>query len=583
MYCALDSSKRKITIAEALPEINYFCPLCGKEVRLRTDKFHMPSFHHLVGRCEDPWVWDSHWAEYWLNLIPKDLIDTPIEWNGEKHLLAVRSQNTGIMFWESKNLGTLDFSYPTKFFQSECGNMIWVFNAYQKRIDAVKGETIFPLDEKSQVKKPMNIRLLWHWWTKSLQNIVSTISPTNRVFFHFNDNLVFELKGIDEATSQLECLIMPVEATVAELNQVIGLEAQKIPFNHFDGIAKKKRTQYDGLFIAKKVREENRTDIPNFRKLLNDFRTGAIDEADMKKIISPWKMPSADNQYFTDKDTPTWIDENLSVSDSDEEIAYKETIKSHVDRIQDDIDGGSPDLSIRKSILLPSIIPHRNRSKSYAKEVKRVCKNAASSGFDIKSAAKYLESAHIDCEAIEQYGLLDCVKGVIDSTDDNSRPNTDEPDYSSVRFLFQNDAADDESVEVEWADLFDFCNRFCPYMVKEAEVMERKVLRAFERKKQAIPLIWKTIFSASGKKYISSAYHGQKLYAGVFVWNRRTYYVPLWPNMNAWALSILTGRPKRYSDIHLMEKDLFDCIYNINKPDGDIRFESLNRLIKPTA
>ncbi len=171
MQIALDYKKRRISIEEALLKSSkhYFCPCCGKNVRIRNGKVNVPHFAHIsLDDCDDFTHDMSQWHRDWQNRFPEEnreviiklrideksyyadgvkygfLEETDILEESEgkskkmifKHRADVCINNTVIEFQHSP-ISRPEFNKRNWFYTKAGYKVIWVFDLIEKLHDTL--------------------------------------------------------------------------------------------------------------------------------------------------------------------------------------------------------------------------------------------------------------------------------------------------------------------------------------------------------------------------------------------------------------------------------------------------------------
>ncbi|MBR5923474.1 MAG: hypothetical protein IKZ59_06745 [Clostridia bacterium] len=139
MFIALNNAKTKISIEEALPSENYFCPVCGNPVIVKAAKSENIRTHFAHKRnnlCIDNWKHDmSEWHYEWQSKFPIENREVVVENNGIVHRADILINSTVIEFQHSPISGE-EFESRNKFYK-KCGyRVVWLFDATdQMKID----------------------------------------------------------------------------------------------------------------------------------------------------------------------------------------------------------------------------------------------------------------------------------------------------------------------------------------------------------------------------------------------------------------------------------------------------------------
>lgn len=156
MFIAIDTEGKRISIENALDEIKYFCPICGKPLKIkaknsldmRTHFAHMPN-----ALCSDEWSHDmSEWHYQWQYKFPQENREVVIENNGIKHRADICIGKTIIEFQHSK-ISKEEINDRNKFYIN-CGyQVVWIFDA----TDKIKND----IEESIDPTKCRNDDLCW--------------------------------------------------------------------------------------------------------------------------------------------------------------------------------------------------------------------------------------------------------------------------------------------------------------------------------------------------------------------------------------------------------------------------------------
>lgn len=180
MFIALDESKNRVSIENALKGKTYFCPSCGEPliVKAKESVAVKAHFAHKKGTDCDDFTHDmSEWHLSWQKLFPEECREVPLELNGEKHRADVLINNTVIEFQHSP-IRAEEIARRNAFYLS-CGyDMVWVFDAN----DQIKNE----YEETLDPAKSLNHGFVWK---RAKQQFSVAMDSRVRVFIEYKTDV----------------------------------------------------------------------------------------------------------------------------------------------------------------------------------------------------------------------------------------------------------------------------------------------------------------------------------------------------------------------------------------------------------
>lgn len=148
MVIALDTNGKRIHASEARREMQYYCPVCGKPVILKSGMRNADHFAHIANECVDTWSYDmSEWHIRMQGFFPVDSREVVIKHNGIIHRADVLIENTVIEMQHSP-ISAEEFNDRNEFFISLGYRIVWIFDVRDKKYSG----QIQYLDEDTNTK-----------------------------------------------------------------------------------------------------------------------------------------------------------------------------------------------------------------------------------------------------------------------------------------------------------------------------------------------------------------------------------------------------------------------------------------------
>lgn len=128
MFVALDKNGNRINIDDANKDEQYFCPICGTEVVLKTGTINAHHFAHKSLKDCDTFSHDmSEWHKTWQSFFPRGNREVVIEFKGEKHRADVLCYGTVIEFQHSP-ISEDEFWKRNDFYTKAGYKVVWIFD-----------------------------------------------------------------------------------------------------------------------------------------------------------------------------------------------------------------------------------------------------------------------------------------------------------------------------------------------------------------------------------------------------------------------------------------------------------------------
>lgn len=157
MFIAIDEKGNRVEAAVANRDLQYYCPVCGNPVILRSGLQNADHFAHTANECEDRWNYDmSEWHIKMQGYFPVDTREIVIKHNGIVHRADLLIDKTVIEMQHSP-ISAEEFNDRNEFFRELSYRVVWIFDVRDK----VDNGQIQYLDENTitrmKWKHPMRI------------------------------------------------------------------------------------------------------------------------------------------------------------------------------------------------------------------------------------------------------------------------------------------------------------------------------------------------------------------------------------------------------------------------------------------
>lgn len=131
MFFAVDENNAKVSIDNAEPDKDYYCPICGGKLRQRRGDVRVPHFAH-ISACEDNWNYDmTEWHKSWQEKYPEENREVVLRNKGQTHRADVLIASNVVEFQYSP-ISKSEFFERNRFYNA-CGyKVIWLFNMRDK-------------------------------------------------------------------------------------------------------------------------------------------------------------------------------------------------------------------------------------------------------------------------------------------------------------------------------------------------------------------------------------------------------------------------------------------------------------------
>lgn len=132
MFIALDSTGKRIDVADAEKGNDYFCPVCNGGLRVREGSVNIKHFSHISKtECDDFTTDMSEWHRKWQEQFPVKNREVVIEHNGEKHRADVLAYGHVIEFQHSP-ISLDEFERRNEFYTSAGKKVVWIFDLIEE-------------------------------------------------------------------------------------------------------------------------------------------------------------------------------------------------------------------------------------------------------------------------------------------------------------------------------------------------------------------------------------------------------------------------------------------------------------------
>lgn len=202
MFVAVDKEgNRSFASVDTDRSIEYYCPVCGGEVRLRSwkdENLNVPHFAH-VSSCTDDFTADmSEWHRAWQELFPKEYREVVVTHGEEKHRADVLCYKTVIEFQHSP-ISESEFWRRNNFYRDAGYKVVWVFDVR----DVYSRDRMECYDEW-QGKGDSGGKYSWKFPWRMLSSFYPQDEDDISVFFQIVD---FDKDGCEEDTCYMERIV----------------------------------------------------------------------------------------------------------------------------------------------------------------------------------------------------------------------------------------------------------------------------------------------------------------------------------------------------------------------------------------
>lgn len=189
MFIALTKDNKRISIEDAIPSVEYLCPVCGNPVVVKaanSDNIRTHFAHKRNALCFDDWKHDmSDWHFEWQAKFPIECREIVVKNEGIFHRADILINNTVIEFQHSSISGK-EFEARNSFYK-KCGyRVVWLFDATDKmKIDDCFGlvwkrkTTLF-----SDMKTPIDAFYVQHYLPECEDHILCIGRPDQKEVYY---------------------------------------------------------------------------------------------------------------------------------------------------------------------------------------------------------------------------------------------------------------------------------------------------------------------------------------------------------------------------------------------------------------
>lgn len=137
MQIACSENRNRISASSATNKDNYYCPICGEKLVLKSGSIRVPHFAHCnLSEC-DKWHYDmTEWHYKWQNQFPIENQEVVFQKNGEKHRADVFINNT-ILEFQHSDISYDEFYERNEFYNSLGYDVEWIFDVQESNIDFI--------------------------------------------------------------------------------------------------------------------------------------------------------------------------------------------------------------------------------------------------------------------------------------------------------------------------------------------------------------------------------------------------------------------------------------------------------------
>lgn len=163
MFIALNKDKKRVHISNIMDNEQYFCPICGEELRIRKGTINAHHFSHKSNSScvgNDSWHYDmSNWHYDWQNQFPVDNQEIVFSKNHKTHRADVFINDTVIEFQHS-SITESEFNARNEFYKNLGYKVVWIFDAIDREVeylhDSSSGERIISWKHPIRFLKKLN-------------------------------------------------------------------------------------------------------------------------------------------------------------------------------------------------------------------------------------------------------------------------------------------------------------------------------------------------------------------------------------------------------------------------------------------
>ena len=135
MFTALAKNNKKISIEDAVPGVEYLCPVCRNPVVVKAAKSVNVRTHFAHKRntlCLDDWKHDmSDWHFEWQSKFPIESREFVVKKDGVVHRADILINDTVIEFQHSP-ISSEEFEARNSFYKNSGYRVVWLFDAADK-------------------------------------------------------------------------------------------------------------------------------------------------------------------------------------------------------------------------------------------------------------------------------------------------------------------------------------------------------------------------------------------------------------------------------------------------------------------
>lgn len=176
MYIARDANGILVPIGQATADKQYFCPVCGGEVRIKDGSINAKHFAHIsLGECDDFSHDMSEWHRSWQEKFPVENREVVVDNGEERHRADVLIGKYVIEFQHS-SISVDEVWRRNDFYISAGYNVIWVFDV----IDEYENEYIIEKDDGDSL-------YTWKYANKALSAIIPQNNNSVSVILQFTE------------------------------------------------------------------------------------------------------------------------------------------------------------------------------------------------------------------------------------------------------------------------------------------------------------------------------------------------------------------------------------------------------------
>lgn len=319
MHSGFDIHQKRVAIDDSKENTAYYCPLCHHRLIRKMGEIKRHHFAHAKGSSCDSWFMeDGVYSDKWKSLFLVDKIETVLQKGEDKHFADIQLGDTVLEVKETFSFPKASMEERNQFFLSSIKKVIWIFDGYTSPIQyfyKVGGEEredylIFETDLLHE--RIENLSFTFLHAKRTLENVLSLLSPQVEIYFQINDHLLLKVKeflGMEKGNACFKGDLLKITSFLTEE----GIQAKEEPFLNF---YQERKQEYNHNVLLSHLHEEaEKEETKNLDKmqkgdaLLKENTEGSLKE--FCKLYGLSQLPSETLPYFYTKGKPFYLDDYL--------------------------------------------------------------------------------------------------------------------------------------------------------------------------------------------------------------------------------------------------------------------------------